>query len=305
MLRTVRFGILSLVIEPMTAQTEDAKDHARWAALQRKVQAQRVAKVFKLFRDNDIEPVLIKGFACDQYYPIDVYRESIDIDLAVAADDLQRANRLILSGAAEGLAIDLHNELRHLDTVAWPDLFANSQLIDLGDTTARVLRAEDHLRVLCVHWLNDGGVNKARLWDIYYLIADRRSDFDWARALDAAGERRRRWIACTILLAKKYLGLDLAGTPLEHETAIPTWLTRTVEHEWAHHQAEVPLWIVIREPARFLKQAALRVNPNPVRATVEMEGNFDARTRIFYKIGNLFQRLVPSIRRNLSSATDR
>lgn len=301
-----RFGILSDVNEAVIEKTEAFDDHARWAILQRKVQARRIATIFNLFRDNGIEPILIKGFAADQCYPSNVHRESIDVDLAVSRADLKKASELVSSPDAEGMAIDLHNELRHLDTVDWPDLFENTQLIDAEGTHIRVLRPEDHLRVLCVHWLNDGGVNRERLWDIYYLIANRTPDFDWDRALNKINERRRRWIVCTILLAEKYLGLDLSGTPIEGQgSTLPAWLVATVELEWARKRKEIPLWLLTREPREFLKQAGMRLNPNPIRATVEMEGNIDAPTRIHYKFGNLFQRLLPSLSRNVHAANDR
>ncbi len=284
----------------VTQTAEIITDSARWAVLQRKVQAGKVAQVFRLFRDNDIEPVLIKGFAADQYYPADVFRPSIDVDLAVSAADFEKAERL--AATADGMAIDLHKELRHLDTLPWADLFENTRLIDAEGTQIRVLRPEDHLRVLAVHWLNDGGINREKLWDVYYLIASRKSDFDWNRALDVVPANRRRWIECTILLAHKYLGLDLKHVSIEADVnTLPKWLTNSIERSWADPPKEVPLWLLNRRPAEFAKQLKMRLSPNPVRATIEMNGSFDAKTRAFYRIGNFFQRLVPSVGRNIKA----
>ncbi len=277
-------------------------DEARWSAIQRKVQERNVSRAFSLFRARGIEPVLIKGIAAAAYYPETAYRPSIDMDLAVAGSDFAAATELADSAAAEGLAIDLHHELRHLDTVPWEELVAHSRLVESVDGGYRVLRAEDHLRVLCVHWLNDGGVSKPRLWDIFYLIENRAADFDWDRALGIVSPQRRRWIVCTIGLANKYLHLNLTGTPIENEAAnLPGWLIKTVEREWASGQELIPLWLILNSPKKLLGQISLRLNPNPIRATVEMEGSFDARTRIFYKIGNFFQRLFPSLKRNFDT----
>lgn len=275
-----------------------ADDRGRWDALQRKVQEARVIQAFALFRENNIEPILIKGFAAARYYPPSVPRLSVDVDLAVASVDYEAASVVCRSLTAEGLAIDLHNELRHLDTVEWNDLFANSQLIELDGGTIRVLRPEDHLRVLCVHWLNDGGNQKDRLWDIYYLIENRAPGFDWDRFLGPVSERRRRWLTCTVGLAHRYLGLDLDDTPIkEIAEDLPQWLITTVEKEWGRETKEIPLWLVLNERKRLVEQVKLRMRPNPILATVQMEGSFDAKTRFFYKIGNMFNRLIPSIGR--------
>jgi len=273
-------------------------DHGRWEILARKVQAARIVEAFRLFRANHIEPILIKGLAAARYYPESFVRSSIDIDLAVSKHDFKASRSLVMSVDAHGLAIDLHNELRHLDTVAWDSLFANSELIDIDGHGIRVLRPEDHLRVLCVHWLLDGAHNKNRLWDVYYLLHNRPAGFDWHRFLGLVSERRRRWLVCTVGLAQKYLGLDLTGTPLENACHdIPEWLIRSVENLWADETKELPLENAIFDGKKLYKQALMRFRPNPIRATIEMEGSFDAKMRIHYQIGNFFQRVVPSLRR--------
>ena len=270
--------------------------------LQRKVQERNAVRAFEIFRENGIEPILIKGIAATSYYPASVYRASVDIDLAVADADFETAKVIAGSLTADGLSIDVHRELRHLDTVGWEDLFENSTLVEADSDSYRVLRPEDHLRVLCVHWLNDGGINKNRLWDVYYLIASRATDFDWDRALQVVSSTRQRWIVFTIGLAQKYLGLDLHDTPIEDEASkLPEWLVKTVEREWATGEEQIPLWIILNDRKKLLKQISLRLNPNPIRATVEMEGSFDSKTRFFYKVGNFFQRLFPSLRRNIDT----
>lgn len=261
-----------------------------------------VLKAFTIFRENGIEPILIKGLAAAANYPLAVSRTSVDLDLAVSAKDFRKASECLRLPEMDGLAVDLHRELRHLDTLAWSDLFDNSQLVTVDGGSYRVLRSEDHLRVLSVHWLNDGGVSKDRLWDIRYLIENRPADFDWDRALNMVAPTRRRWLVCTIGLAKKYIGVDLQNTPIEKEVEeLPEWLINAVENEWATGQKLIPIWLILKEPNELIRQIKMRLNPNPIQATVEMEGSFDARTRVFYKIGNFFQRLFPSLRRNLDT----
>jgi len=277
------------------APKNEINDELRWNLLQKKAQEVRVAQAFQLFRKNGVEPILIKGFAAARNYPDSRVRLSLDIDFAVAAGDFEKA-RVIET--PEGVGIDVHRELRGLDTLGWTNLFENSQLIEIDGCSVRVPRAEDHLRVLCVHWLTDGGSNKDRLWDIYYAIESRGADFDWGRFLDVVSPVRRRWLVATAGLAHRYLGLDLSGTPIENEALdLPVWLIKTVEREWASGTPERPMETTVYDPGVFLMQLRKRLRPNPIRATVEMEGSFDARTRVFYQIGNFLSRIAPTYRR--------
>jgi len=271
-------------------------DPTRWGLIKNKATEAWACLAFSLFRAEGIEPILIKGLAAARFYPDGEFRNSIDMDIAVAAHDFDLATRVVESEAAKGLAIDLHRELRHLDTLEWSDLVTNSQLLELEDGNIRVLRPEDHLRILCVHWLTDGGANKDRLWDIYHAVANRPPDFDWDRFLNVVGQKRRRWLTCTIGLAHRYLDLDLAGTPLEQDSKdIPSWLIKAVEKEWMSDIPFRPLFSSIHDSRLFIAQIKKRLPPNPITATVLVNGRFDAGTRIFYQIGSSFVRIVPSI----------
>lgn len=272
-------------------------DEVRWNILQVRMAEKRAVRAFELFRAAGIEPILIKGIAAGRYYPESQPRVAIDMDLAVAEHEFDRAFTIVVEHASEGLAIDVHRELRHLDTVAWDDLFAHSVEWELEGGAIRILRPEDHLRVLCVHWLTDGASNKERLWDIYYAVANRPPDFDWYRALDIVEPNRRRWIVCAIGLAHRYLGLDLTDTPIADEARdLPAWLVRTVEREWASETKFVPLEQAF-DKGELLKQLPRRLRPDPIWATIQMNGSFDARTRVFYQIGSFFARIPGSMRR--------
>lgn len=273
-------------------------DTQRWNLLQRKAQQAKSVRAVAVLRSAGIEPILIKGVAAAQFYPDDKYRFSIDTDLAVSDAAFDKANSLCRSPAAAGMAIDLHRALRHLDTVEWQNLFDNSRMLDFEEGSIRVLRPEDNLRVLCVHWLTDGGVYKERLWDVYYGVANRPANFDWDRFLGIVSDRRRRWLICTIGLASRYLDLDLSDTPIKHEASkLPKWLTNAVETEWADDVKPRPLEASLNDSKVLIEQVKRRFSPNPIRATIEMEGSFDAPTRFFYRLGNFFMRIPSSYRR--------
>jgi Uncharacterised nucleotidyltransferase len=262
----------------------DAED-IRWYQLQKKVHEDRIKRVFNLFRSENIEPVLIKGWAALLNYPPDIPRHFSDTDIAVAASDYERAREICYFDEARPLHIDLHRELRHLDTLSWQDLFDNSRLITLDDVEIRVLRPEDHLRVLCVHWLTDGGAYKHRLWDIFWAVANRPPDFDWERCVGTVAEHRRRWITSTIGIAHQYLGLSVDDLPFAAEAKeIPRWMKKCIEAEWMSDVRLEPVITHIKSPTSLLKQIWKRIPPNPIRATIEMEGDIDAATRIPYQL---------------------
>jgi hypothetical protein len=272
-------------------------DSRRWHVLQHRRQQILTVQAVERFRCEGIEPIVLKGVSTARYYPEGAYRISVDVDLAVAREDFHKAERLLKSTTAP-VVVDLHRELRHLDTVEWSDLMANSVKLSLPDGEVRVLRPEDELRVLAVHWLTDGGTYKDRLWDIFYLIDRRHTDFDWDRCLNAVDERRRRWIECAVGVTAKYLDLDLRDTPLAGAAErLPTWFTRTIEREWAAEIKPIPLEAAIGDRRMLVTQLMRRLRPNPIYATVDCEGDLDARTRILYQIRNGIRRILPSYRR--------
>lgn len=294
---------MSLLLFLLVRDTTASDNDLRWNLLERRVQRTNAARAYGLFRAAGIEPILIKGIAAAANYPAEVSRRSVDMDLAVDPAVFTEAARIAAEATEAGLAIDLHRGLRHLDVRPWDDLFDNSRVESVeGGGEYRVLRPEDHLRVLAVHWLNDGGIYRERLWDVSYLVANRDDSFDWQRVTAGLSDKRARWIECVLGLCSKYLSLDLSNTPFDEAVQrLPAWFTRTLESEWAESREMIPLWLVVRQPAAFIAQLRMRLDPNPIQATIQMEGSLDAPTRLHYKIGNFVQRSVPSLKRNVQA----
>jgi len=273
-------------------------DETRWQKLSMRRFELAIIDAFELFRSYGIEPILLKGWAAARNYPEGRYRPFVDADLAFSASDFEKASEVLAANPISSVGIDLHREFRHLDTVPWEEAFARSELIDVDDGSIRILCPEDHLRVLCVHWLNDGGAYKERLWDIYYAVSNRPDDFDWELCLGSVSETRQKWLITAIAIARKYLSLDVSGLPFEADPeSIPKWVTSCLEAEWSTNVRLIPLEACVHQPGLFFQQLLKRLPPNPIEATIEVEGEFDERRRLPYQLGSMRKRIGPSIRR--------
>lgn len=280
----------------MVKHPSDFDDPVRWGLIKKKANEARAARAFALFRARRIEPILIKGVAAGIYYPPSRFRDAIDLDLAVSPAEFDSAAELIESPEAANLGIDLHRGMRHLDGLEWGDLFARSELAEIADTSIRVLCREDHLRILAVHWLTDGGGNEQRLWDITYGLQGRSRDFDWERFLEAVGTRRRRWVECVVGMCQRVHSLDLTATPLaEAEKKLPAWFVDAVEREWAADTPFVPLRDSLTSITIFWKQLRKRLPPSPITATVLLNGDIDAPVQLHYQLASVAMRLGPSL----------
>lgn len=280
----------------MSPENKEKEDEKRWLILRTKVFEEKIKTAFGLFRTNGIEPVLIKGWAAAKEYPEKYQRVFSDIDLCVAPQNYEKSLKIIAAEEVKVLNIDLHCGLRHLDTLEWEDLFENSVPEFVDETEIRILRPEDHLRVLCVHWLTDGGAYRERLLDIYYLLENHSKSFDWERCLGKISQGRRDWIIKTIAVVHKYYPFDVSGLPFVGEMdQIPGWFIKTMEREWASETKLLPIHSLLNNRRELWKQIKKRFPPNAITATIDMEGPFDDSRRGFYQVGSIILRLKPSV----------
>ncbi len=244
------------------------------------------------------EPILIKGWAAAQYYPKPWNRISGDVDMVFRPKEVRDVKKF-LAGYTD-LPIDIHSGLRRLDTVDFEDLYKHSLIIDCQGTAIRVLRVEDHVRVLCVHWMSDGGANKEKLWDLFYAIDRFRENFDWSRCLDVVNSIRKAWIKSIIGLTYDYLGLETKDLPFADELKDnPAWLKRAVEKEWTSNIRLNSLHLFMDDKKTLIKQILKRIPPNPLQATVELEKDIRSEFRFHHQFLNMFTRLSPSLQRIL------
>lgn len=267
----------------------------RWLTIDRKAKEETLSQIFSELERKGIDPIAIKGWTIARHYPETRFRSYTDIDVAVSHDDFVVAKALLESSGLRKFNIDLHEGLRDRDTLGWADLLARTYTVDLNGVQIRVLSDEDNLRVTASHWLIDGGVYKERLWDIYYLVQNRKEDFDWTRCLYAAGPIRTSWVIAAIAAARDYLSLDVSDLPDEiRRFELPTWFKKVIEREWDRGPyLRVPLWMCIGRPRILFEQFRRRFPPNSIAATTDTEGVIDASSRIGFQVRSMIKKVRP------------
>jgi len=270
----------------------------RLLALQANIHQTKVQKVFRLMRAEGVEPILLKGWAIARLYPQPALRPYGDIDLVVRPQDCGIANRVIESEAARSCRVDLHARIFELAHSSTENLFARSDLVLCGDEQVRVLGAEDHFALLAIHLLKHGAWRPSWLCDLGLLLESMTADFDWNLCLGQS-RRRANWILSAIGLAHELVGAEIADDAIAARAReIPAWLARSVLKEWEtpfaidqppmSHRA--PMRSYLRHPRGFLSDLAHRW-PNPILATVSVNGEFNRWPRLPYQLGNCFLRV--------------
>jgi putative nucleotidyltransferase-like protein len=283
----------------------------RLHALQSAIHEREIKNVLALLGRAGIEPVLVKGWAVARLYPESGLRPYGDIDLCVNPEQLEAA-KSVLSNEANLPQVDLHRGFTKLGTRTWDELYARSQVLKIEDVEVRVLGPEDHLRVLCFHFLREGAWRALWLCDIAVAVESRPADFDWDLFL-GRDPKRREWFACSIALAQDLLAADLAGVPKAiAEQRVPGWLVPAVLKAWEVramlHRHSTPMTNLWRHPAYALRLKNLRTHwPNAIEGTIGINGPFNEMPRLPFQIGNCavraldYLRLLPSMLRDDST----
>jgi hypothetical protein len=271
-------------------------DEAKWLRLSHAATEQRVADGFRLLGVSS-NAILIKGWSISRFYDPGHYRTSTDIDLLFpATDSLALSERI--KDLRPSVSIDAHFGPRHLDKLTFQDLLDRSYTVELNGVRIRVLADEDNLRITAVHWLTDGGINKDKLWDICYLVKNRKTDFDWIRCLESNGSIRKSWVLAAIATARDHLDLDVSGLPEEaQDFKLPKWYEQTLEKEWRlglypRHR----LSTVLTRPALLLEQLKRKFPPNRIAATIDSETAIDDSSRVPAQLKSLVKKASPFAR---------
>ena len=267
---------------------ETLRDTYRHQSLRSGIHEQRVEKVFRLFREAEVDAFLIKGWAASLLYEQTDLRPAGDIDMCVRPE---HADKAIASLTDSDCSIDFHTSLEEIGERSFDDLFARSRTVPLGAEHVRTLCTEDHLALLCIHLLKHGGWRPLWLCDIAAAVESLPPDFNWDTCL-GKHEQRARWIACTFGLAERLLQADVSRVPLSRDQMrVPDWIQETVLYHWSRlfpgdalPMRAAPLMSdTLRQRRDILKSIRERW-PDPITATFNLQGSVNDYPRFPYQL---------------------
>jgi Uncharacterised nucleotidyltransferase len=275
---------------PRCAAALELRQVYRLQTLDARLHERRIVRAVSLLRAAKIEPLLAKGWAAARLYPEPGLRPYGDVDLWVRPDQYGLALAVLSSPAGQRCRVDLHDAFPQLAR-SWSDVYERSRLEPIGDIEVRLLGAEDHLRLCCLHMLGHGAWRPVWLCDVAAAVESLPDGFDWARCLQGH-PRHAEWIISVIGLAREVLGArGAAGLP---ERPLPRWLPAALLRQWGRHEhfmTTPSMAFALRRPALALRGLWLRW-PNPIEATVGVGGPFNSLPRLPFQLGECVVRTV-------------
>jgi hypothetical protein len=269
----------------------------RIQSLQAEIHEKSITKVFRLLRQAQIEALLAKGWASAREYAQKALRPYGDIDICVSSADFKLAEEVLRSGEASDCWVDLHRHFSEINERTISDLFTRSRFVDLGEEQIRILGLEDQLALSCIHLLKHGAWRPLWLCDVGVAIESLPATFDWDVCL-GRNRVRAHWIISAIGLAKRLLRADTGKVPAKMETELPLWLIENVLKQWANPFAidqppmshPVAMADLLRHPAGLWDGLRQRW-PNPIIATISVNGEFNNLPRLPYQMANCLSRI--------------
>jgi hypothetical protein len=268
----------------------------RHQSLQAALHEQQVEKVFRLFREAQVEAALVKGWAASTLYDQNDLRPSGDIDLNVRPENFDQALAILGSPDASDCSVDLHTSLSEISERSFDELLARSQLVQLGQEQIRILGAEDHFALLCIHFLKHGGWRPLWLCDISAAIESLPPHFDWDICF-GTNQQRARWIVCAIGLAERLLGANVHQVPRSRkEMHVPAWVGQTVLYHWSRlfpgdslPMRPAPLMADTLKQRRDVLKGIVNRWPDPITATFNLDGQFNDFPRFPYQLADFLR----------------
>jgi hypothetical protein len=267
----------------------------RYSTLLARMHETEIARVFQVLAEAGISALLVKGWGVARHYPEPGLRPYVDIDVFVDPAAADRANAVLIENDCEKYFVEVHAGPKHLDAEPIEDWFQRSTLVELDQVPIRLPAHEDHFRALCVHWLHHGAIRAAGLCDIALFLEKFGATMDWELCLRGKPQRAG-WVVCAVGLAQNLLGADLSAMPIaDAGERLPRWMKPSVLRIWADPRGRgaiipPPLHASLSHPVRAARELRSRWPPNPIHATLEVNGAFNDLPRLPYQAANFLAR---------------
>jgi len=239
----------------------------RYQMLEQALRERRLAALFAALEAHGIRAATFKGWALSRLYPAGL-RPVGDVDLVVHPEDEAHARAVVASMApAERPEVDLQSNLaRYLPDRSMAELLERSVVQATPAGPIRMLGAEDHLRLVCLHQLHHGAWRPLWLCDVAVLLESLPDGFSWEACL--AGSRRRSdsVLAC-VGLAVEWLGALPRVAPPAMD--VPSWFRSAVAAAWERGFRRSPEALP-GIPLRRLAPALRARWPDPLSATLHL-----------------------------------
>ena len=270
----------------------------RLISLQSEIHEQKIEKLFRLLREAGADALLAKGWATAGLYSERALRPYGDIDICVRAEHIKLAKEVIAAPEAKDCWVDLHKHFEEINERTVEELFARSKTVSLGAEQIRIMGSEDQLALSCIHLLKHGAWRPLWLCDVGVTIESLPPRFDWELCL-GRNRTRAHWIVSAIGLANRLLGAETETLPAAAKAEPPQWLIENVVKQWASPFAieqppmshPIPITKLLRHPSGLLHGLRQRW-PNPIIATVSVNGEFNNLPRLPYQMANCLSRIA-------------
>jgi len=280
-----------------SASAEVLHQAYRLHSLQSAMHEEKIAKVFRLLRQARVNPILAKGWVAARMYGDSGLRPYGDIDLCVRREQFKAAEEVLNSPEASDCSVDLHRHFVELSDRTFDEILERSGVAALGGEEIRTLGPEDHLGLLCIHFLRHGGWRPIWLCDIGATVESLPEGFDWNVCL-GRNNTRASWIESAIGLAGRLLGAKTSHLPVKPAARLPAWLIENVLTQWANPFAidqppmrhPVPMAVLLHHPAGLVDGLRQRW-PNAILATISVNGKFNNMPRLPYQLANCLARV--------------
>lgn len=275
-----------------TAAAEVLHQTYRLQSLKSAMHEEQVAQLFRVMRQASVEVILAKGWAASRFYEQEDLRPSGDIDIWVRPEHHKIAQDVLRSPEGSGFFVDLHKEFSELGKRTFDEVFARAESVAVNGEHVRVLGKEDHLALLCIHLLKHSGWRPLWLCDVSAAIESLPPSFDWNLCL-GNDRTRARWITSVIFLAHRLLATDVSKCPVPENAELPSWLVDNVLKNWSAPSPmnyppmshPIPMSTLLRHPGKLMEGLRQRW-PNPITATISVNGELNDFPRFPYQVAN-------------------